>query len=432
MTELVEHVERPMPVAADTDSWVTVVAEVAKLAAHICDTDFVPASFRGNPAAATAAILYGREVGLPPMTSLTQIYVQKGRPAMYAEAMRALILAAGHEYEVRAATGREATVAGRRRGTTRWQEVVWNLDMARAAGLVKRDSAWESYPRAMLVAKATAELARQMFPDVIHGLVALEDIDDTPPPETLTTAPEPAAAKTTVQRNRGRAGTRKTADKATTPPPTPPADTAPPSLPLPGETDGPGADALTTRTGAGSATRAEPGSTSTTPTPVTPSATSGVPVEVEPPDSSATIEPGKPVAEEEVAPAPGPEPELGSADPDDDGLFEVDGTLEEDTPDPDDDVPAGDPQLDTPARRVDIVRLVLDFERLGVDDRDHRIAYIATLTGRDIESSAQLTRREAHTMIETLAMCKTRDDLDDVAGATEAHRWEQQQLGGDQ
>ena len=239
----------------DTDSWVEVVGQVAKLAAHIADTDFVPKGLRGSSAAVTAAILYGREIGLPPMTALTQVHVVEGRPGLYAEAMRALVLSAGHEFEVVEATGAIATVRGRRRGAGRWQPVTWTLDMARAAGLLPANpkSGWSKYPRAMLVARATAELARQLFPDVIHGFRALEESDDTPTDTDDT--PAAIAAPTTTVRRAPRAPRKaatppvdlpatRAADRPTGPPPLPGEDgyieaptageTPPPGTPAPG------------------------------------------------------------------------------------------------------------------------------------------------------------------------------------------------------
>ena len=169
MTDLVERPDAPVLNRPDTDSWAQVVAAVGRLAGMIAYTEFVPASYRGNEAAVAAAILYGREVGLPPMTSLREIYVLDGRPALYAEAMRGLVLAEGHEFEYREATGATCTARARRRGSTKWAEVTWTLDDARRAELIRPRSNWQKYPRAMLKARATAELCRDLFSDVLHG-----------------------------------------------------------------------------------------------------------------------------------------------------------------------------------------------------------------------------------------------------------------------
>ena len=76
--------------------WVTLLGEVAQLSHAIANTDFVPKAMRGNEAAIAAAILYGDEVGLPPMQALAKIAVIDGKPSLAAEAQRAPILAAGH------------------------------------------------------------------------------------------------------------------------------------------------------------------------------------------------------------------------------------------------------------------------------------------------------------------------------------------------
>lgn len=162
----------------DTDSWVEVMAPVVRLAEHIASTEFVPRGLRNNVPATTAAMLYGREVGLPPMTALSQIAVIEGRPGLSAEGMRALVLAAGHELVIDKATGAECIMRGRRRGTADWSApVIWSIDMARAAGLAGRGP-WKTYPRQMLIARASTELCRNMFPDVIHGFRSVEEIDD--------------------------------------------------------------------------------------------------------------------------------------------------------------------------------------------------------------------------------------------------------------
>lgn len=213
----------------DTDSWIQVVGNVAQLAERIAATEFVPRGLRGNVPATAAAILYGREVGLPPMTALSQTHVVEGRPGMSAEAMRALILAAGHEVVVDETTGALCTMRGRRHGSEHWTTVTWTLDMARAAGLTGKNN-WKSYPRQMLQARATAELARLAFPDVIHGFRAVEELEDMGADEGPAEAPRPGTSSTVRRR------------KSTTakPVPAPPAEISGPPLetdlpPLPDE-----------------------------------------------------------------------------------------------------------------------------------------------------------------------------------------------------
>jgi hypothetical protein len=92
--------------------------------------------------------------------------------------MRALVLAAGHEIVFDETTGAICRVRGRRLRSTDWTPIEWSIDMARAAGLLRRGSAWEFYPRDMLVARATTALCRLLFPDVIHGFRSVEELDD--------------------------------------------------------------------------------------------------------------------------------------------------------------------------------------------------------------------------------------------------------------
>lgn len=182
-----------------TDSWTLVVEQVAILATRIADTELVPATLRGKPAAVAAVILYGREIGLPPMTALRTSYVVNGRVALAAETLRALVLAAGHDFRYEEATTARCIAAGRRKGSEDWQTVEWTQDLARKAGL--GGPSWQKYPRQMLKARATAELCRDLFPDVIGGFEAVEELDDG----TVTPAPD-TTPRRTVRRTQTPAG----------------------------------------------------------------------------------------------------------------------------------------------------------------------------------------------------------------------------------
>lgn len=174
MTELVPYASERRALANYSADWLLDPAEIAQ---RIGGTDFVPTGLRGNAAAITAALLYGAEVGLGRMQSLAKIAVINGRPTLAAEAQRALILAAGHDLWIEESNTTRCTVCGRRRGSDAVSRVTWTMDDAKRAGLASKGP-WRAYPRQMLLARASAELARAVFPDAIGGLAATEELDE--------------------------------------------------------------------------------------------------------------------------------------------------------------------------------------------------------------------------------------------------------------
>ena len=145
-----------------------------RLSSRICDTPFVPKPLRGDPHAVLACILTGAELGLGPMQSLRMVNVIEGRPAASAELMRALVNRAGHRVDVVEAKQDSVTLSGQRRDTGARATVTWTLADARRAGIDK-NPAWGKYPRSMLLARATSELCRMLFADIIGGLYTAEE-----------------------------------------------------------------------------------------------------------------------------------------------------------------------------------------------------------------------------------------------------------------
>ena len=173
-------------VKRDTDGWTNVLPAVGDLASKISQTEFVPDTMRGKPAVVAAAILYGRELGLAPMTSLRSVALIKGRPALSAEAMRAMVLAAGHHITFEEMTSARCVIIGRRKGTEDTTRVVFTIDDAKKMG-VGGNAQYSKMPRQMLAARATAELCRLIFADVIGGLVADVEVDDDVDPMATVT-----------------------------------------------------------------------------------------------------------------------------------------------------------------------------------------------------------------------------------------------------
>jgi len=165
----VDRIDDRTPADVPTE-WVAAM----RLAARIHQTPFVPKALRGDPHSVLACILTGQELGLGPMQSLRMVNVIEGRPAASAELMRALVNRAGHRLSVVQATIEQVTLYGRRTDTGADATVTWTLDDARRAQLLK-NPAWGKYPRSMLLARATSELCRQIFSDVIGGLYTPEE-----------------------------------------------------------------------------------------------------------------------------------------------------------------------------------------------------------------------------------------------------------------
>jgi hypothetical protein len=190
-------------------SWAQDLAPARQLAEIVAGTDFVPAALRNNPDACCACIMYGLAIGAAPMVALQSIHVVDGRPQPSAELMRAMILAQGHTITVHTATDQLCRVSGLRAGASESDRVTvqWSIDDGRRAGLLNRPN-WQRYPRAMLLARATSELARIAFPDAIKGLgqISEETPDELEAWASSAPAPEPEPVRPkTVRRRAPRA-----------------------------------------------------------------------------------------------------------------------------------------------------------------------------------------------------------------------------------
>lgn len=201
----------PTQTTVDLIAWAQELEAAHRIGTALANTEFAPASFRGNPDAVAAAILAGKSLGLDPMNALQNIFVVKGRPAMYARTMVALVLNAGHDVRRGEATNESVTVHARRKGQAEWSEFTWTIDRAKKAGYLSNQK-YSTDPIAMLTAKAQAEACRTIAPDVLTGIsatsveeVELEDMGE----QTVTssvrqamanTAPAPAAPAPTKQR----------------------------------------------------------------------------------------------------------------------------------------------------------------------------------------------------------------------------------------
>lgn len=175
------------------------------IAQRLVESSFVPASFKNKPVEAAAAILAGSEVGLSPMAALRSFDVIQGQAAPRAITLRAIVQSFGHEMILVESTATRCRMRGRRRGNEQWQDVTWTIDRARDLALLGKDN-WKKQPQAMLLARATSELARLIAADAILGIgYTAEEVEDGT--DATVTAPpvaqeEPASGTRKMSRRK--------------------------------------------------------------------------------------------------------------------------------------------------------------------------------------------------------------------------------------
>ena len=195
MTELTmyEAPHTPDPTGGRLVAWAASLKAAHQIGAALCNTSFVPQTFKGKPEEAAAAILFGDEIGLTPTQSLQSVYVISGRPALYARAMVAIVLAAGHELETVEKSDAKVTVRGRRRGSENWTVESWTTARAQKAGYTK-NAKYGTDPEAMLYARAASDLCRQIAPDALAGIgYSVEELEIAEPTKVTITREKPKA-----------------------------------------------------------------------------------------------------------------------------------------------------------------------------------------------------------------------------------------------
>jgi hypothetical protein len=131
-----------------------------------------------GPAQAIVKVLYGRELGLTPMQSLTGIYFFSGKLVLSAGTMAGIIKASGrYDYSVQKHTAnccvlefyRLWTVPGQVRPDRELLGVSeFSMNDAITAGIVKGTN-WKNYPRNMLFARAMSNGFKWYCQDLAQG-----------------------------------------------------------------------------------------------------------------------------------------------------------------------------------------------------------------------------------------------------------------------
>ena len=180
-------------------------------------------------AACAVKLLWGQEVGIPPMAALSGIHIAKGKPSFHYSTIGALVKRAGYKVKVLEHDEEHCVLEwwepnddfdpeqpvsdDNPRRVLCGPPIGWSMQEARKAGVVKDLSPWTTYPKVMLYARALSIGARIYAPDVFFGAVYTEeelreengwdteaeavevptaDVPEEPaPPVVVATPPEP-------------------------------------------------------------------------------------------------------------------------------------------------------------------------------------------------------------------------------------------------
>jgi hypothetical protein len=167
-------------------------------------TEIIPKGLRNKPKAVYALMMYADDLGITALQALQSFYVIEGKISSSAEFMRSQVLKAGHILYPKEASATKVVVYGKRKDSEVEYTCEWTIEDAERAGLVGKDN-WSNYPRAMLIARATAEVCRTIFPDVTAGMsytpeelltgyrepeVIEAEVTETPTPKSISEAHE--------------------------------------------------------------------------------------------------------------------------------------------------------------------------------------------------------------------------------------------------
>ena len=149
-------------------------------AGYLADSDMVPKDFKGRPGNCLIAIQWGAELGLKPLQAMQNLAVINGRPALWGDAVIALVRASPLcEFIIETDDGSTATCRVKRRGEPE-QSRTFGMDDAKTAGLLGKAGPWTQYPKRMRQMRARAFALRDVFPDVLRGLPVAEEAMDGP------------------------------------------------------------------------------------------------------------------------------------------------------------------------------------------------------------------------------------------------------------
>ncbi len=160
------------------------VQEALDFSIYLSKSELIPKDYQNKPHNILVAIQYGMELGLPPMQALQGIALINGRPAMWGDAVLAVVIAhPAYEWHTEVVEGEGEQRVGVFTIKRRGQEphvARFSVGDARKAGLWGKTGPWTQHADRMLKLRARGFALRDKFPDALKGIISREEAEDYP------------------------------------------------------------------------------------------------------------------------------------------------------------------------------------------------------------------------------------------------------------
>lgn len=157
------------------------LGEAMELAKIIADSDLAPKDYKGKPGNVLIAVQMGQEVGLSPMAAIQSIAVINGKPSLYGDVGKAILLSNGCHIEEDDVLLIKKNGYGRCKITRKGHppcERTFSIESAKTAGLWAKPGPWTQYPERQMAWRAFWFAARDIGSDLLKGLSGLEEVQD--------------------------------------------------------------------------------------------------------------------------------------------------------------------------------------------------------------------------------------------------------------
>lgn len=184
MTNNESNITVAAPVKSKAMAWyeVSSMEQAMVLAEKTAGSSLAPPHFKGKPNDIFLAITFGASLGLNPLQSIQNISVINNKPAIWGDAVNALVTAhpdfVSHDFQwgaekmewtitlVRLKHGKEISVTM----TYSWQDAVTAKHSAK--------DTYKNNPKDMLRRRCYGKVAQVQFPDVLSGIALAEEEED--------------------------------------------------------------------------------------------------------------------------------------------------------------------------------------------------------------------------------------------------------------